>query len=402
MKIVDVKAVVLRAPWKPGADGTIPEHLARPSSNFSVFARTGQFSVLVLITSDDGITGVGEGYGLPSPEPTAQIVRELLAPSLLGNDPLAIGRIWRTMMALPRGMGMNRGFLMHAISAIDIALWDLKSRALELSLARLLGGEETAEVDCYASPIPHLPTPEESQDAARSYLADGFHAMKLKVGRGVAVDIEHVTAVRDVLPSGARLMLDCNCAYSIRGAIEFVRALKDIDIFWLEEPLAPDDYEGLADVRRRASTAIATGENEFTAAGLRNAFTLRAADVVMPNVTRAGGITGLLKIAEAADLYGVEVAPHGVGSVIAQAATLHAMVAIPAALTYEYNRFPNPLRDGDGRTPMLVNGRLVPPAGFGHGGGDLVTNLNEYADHPFMSPPAPSRIARQGTESKPL
>jgi L-alanine-DL-glutamate epimerase-like enolase superfamily enzyme len=380
MKIVDVRAIVLRAPWATGPEGDIPEELSHPSANFSVFPRVGQFSVLVEITSSDGVVGIGEGYGLPSPDPTAILVRDVFAPSLIGLDPFEIEYIWGRLMSLPAGMGFSRGFVMQAISAIDIALWDLKAKALALPLATLLGGRTKTAIDCYASPVPHLPTVEDSQAAALEFVRQGFRSVKLKTGRGVSTDVAHIEAVRDALPADIGMMIDCNCAYTVREAISLVRAIRNLDLVWVEEPLAPDDYVGLAEVRRHASTAIATGENEFTVRGIREAAVSRAADVIMPNVTRVGGVTGLRKIAEFADAHGLEIAPHGVGSTVGLAATLHTMVSLPNSLTYEYNRFPNPLRDRLASFSGLDEGRLHVPPGNGLGIELDEEVVREYAD----------------------
>jgi len=367
VRIVEVRATALSAPWERMFGDEVPVSLSRPAASHSVFPRKGQASVLIEIVGDDGSVGVGECYGLPDPGPSLQIVERLLAPALVGESVMAIEYLWTRMMTMPRGMGMSRGFLMQAISGVDIALWDLKAKSLGLPLGSLLGGDISASVPCYASPVPYLETTEESQAHAQRFIDRGYSAIKLKVGRGVSTDVAHVAAVRDAIGPDVRLMLDCNCAYRVREAIQLARALRDLDIFWLEEPVVADDHAGLLEVRRNASMAIATGENDFSVGGLRDTIVNRAADVIMPNVTRTGGLTGALKIAAFAEGHGLEIAPHGVGSIVGLAASLHLMSAIPNGLVYEYNQLPNPLRDELAPLPEWRDGSLVIPTGLGLG-----------------------------------
>jgi L-alanine-DL-glutamate epimerase-like enolase superfamily enzyme len=215
--------------------------------------------------------------------------------------------------------------------------------------------------------VPFLPSPEESAAAAREFLAQGFHAVKLKVGRGIAVDMPHVEAVRGAL--GAReLRLDVNCAYDVATSIEFARALKPLDIAWLEEPIRPDDPAALAEIRRAASMPIAAGENEFTLAAFEAFARAGAVDVLMPNIARAGGVSGLVAVGEVCQRHGVGLSPHGVGAAVSVAAALHACRAIPAFTIYEANRLPNPLRDDLARPRLaLEDGRLVARDAPGHG-----------------------------------
>ena len=357
----------MSAPWELAYGNAVPESLTRPSANYSVFPRKGQHSVLIEAVGEDKSIGIGECYGLPDPGPTVHIARRLLAPAVVGESVLEIECLWNRMMTLPMGVGMSRGYLMQAISGIDIALWDLKAKHLGLSVGALLGGDTRREVPCYASPVPYLDTPEESQSQARRFVERGFSAIKVKVGRGVATDMAHVAAVRDAIGPDVALMLDCNCAYSVREAINLVGALRDLDIFWIEEPVAADDHQGLLEVRRRAPMAIATGENDFSVGGLRDVIANRAADIIMPNVTRAAGLTGALKIAAFAEGHGLEIAPHGVGSIVGLAASLHLMATISNGLIYEYNQLANPMRDDLAPLPPFRDGLLGIPDGPGLG-----------------------------------
>ncbi len=367
-KLVRLEAMALHAPFARlfGGIDKVPPSLLAPASHFRKIPRSGQFSTLVIAESDDGALGVGEAFGLPHAGATAALVDGVCAPALVGEtlaEPAAMLSALRDYLT---AMGHGRGVAMEALSGVDIALWDLAARRAGKPLATLMGGTP-GPLPTYVSPVPFLPTPDESADAARAFLAQGFTAVKLKVGRGIAVDMPHVEAVRAALGAHA-LRLDVNCAYDVATSIAFARALKPFDIAWLEEPIRPDDPAALAEIRRAAPMPIAAGENEFTPAAFESFARAGAVDVLMPNIARAGGVSGLRAIGEICARHGVGLSPHGVGSAVSVAAALHACRAIPAFTIYEANRLPNPLRDDLARPPLALDaGRLVARDAPGHG-----------------------------------
>jgi L-alanine-DL-glutamate epimerase-like enolase superfamily enzyme len=383
VQITRVRATPLTATWEHifGSSEAVPAGLRTPAANQVVFSRTGQFSTLVEVSTDEGLTGIGECYGLPDPVIVAAIVRRILAPQLVGHDALETEALWDRMMELPRGMGFTRGLLMQAIAGVDMALWDLKARAQQIPLARLLGGTTDRTVPTYASPVPHLDTTEESAEAAGRFVKDGFTAVKLKVGRGVRTDLAHVAAVREALGSEIALLLDCNCAYDVDEATELARQVEPYDIYWLEEPLQPEDVDGMRELRRSCGLRLAAGENEFTALGARALVQSGALDVLMPNLARTG-VTGALLMANLAAANNVDIAPHGVGSAVNLAASLHFLAAIPNGSLYEYNRLPNPLRDALGDpTPQFEAGALSIPDGNGIGISLVPDIVAAFSDH---------------------
>jgi len=370
MKITAVEAIALSAPWEKvfGGIDRVPAHLLRPAANQVATPRLGQAATLVRIRTDNGLEGIGEAHGLHAPELTATMVARLFRPILMGRNPLDTGVLWELLYGMQRGNGHTRGYALMAQAGVDMALWDLKGKFFGQPVWQLLGGAYRTAIPVYASPVPFLPEPAESAAHACAFVEEGFAAVKLKVGRGVAQDVAHLAAVREALGPSVRVMLDANCAYDVRTALELAKRAAPYDPYWLEEPLPPEDIDGLAFVRREAGIRIATGECEHSAFGVRDLLTRQAVDVIQPNIARAGGITEAQRIATVAHLFGIPVAPHGVGSAVAIAAALHWMAATPNFLIYEYNRFLNPIREEILRQPLrLQEGCLRVPEGPGLG-----------------------------------
>lgn len=369
MKITRVEVRPMAVYWADifGGEDKVPESFWRPSANFmGVRRREGQFSTFVIVETDEGVSGIGEGWGLPDPLVSATIAERLLAPVLIGQDPFAIDYLWDTMYESIY-TGLPRPYVLEAMSAIDIALWDLKGKALGLPIVRLLGGPHRSRVETYASPVPFLP-PAPAVAKAQEFIAKGFRSIKLKIGRSPAADLAMVAAVREAVGPDILIVTDANCGMTVPQAIQMGKALAEYGVEWLEEPLAVTDRAGLAEVRHAVDIAVVTGENEHHTDGILALLQARATDAVQINVTRTGGITGARRIAQLAHSYGVPLAPHGVGSAIGVAATLHLMGAIPNAWIYEYNQLLNPLRDDLLAQPLpFADGYLEIPTGPGLG-----------------------------------
>ncbi|MFS0912224.1 mandelate racemase/muconate lactonizing enzyme family protein [Microbacterium sp. 179-I 3D2 NHS] len=346
LRIASVEAIPLFAPFsRLSASGEVPSWLLQPAASHRTLERKGQYSTLIRVRTDDGIEGVGECYGLPAPKVTAQIVRDIIAPLIIGEDATATDRLWSRVFSSMSGGGQVRGYFLEAMSGVDMALWDLKGKALGMPVHALLGGPHRSRVDVYASPVPMLDTPNDSADYARSFVDAGFAAVKLKLGRGRRTDLAHAAAVRDAIGEHRQLLVDLNCAYTADRAVDVVRGLVDLGITWIEEPVAVDDVEGYRRVRQAMPVSLVNGETLFTRWDLRPFLVGGAVDVVMPNLARAGGITEARKLAALCETFHVDIAPHGVGSAVGLAAALQLSAAIPNFRIYEYNRLPNPLRD---------------------------------------------------------
>ncbi|MYD10253.1 MAG: mandelate racemase/muconate lactonizing enzyme family protein [Chloroflexi bacterium] len=361
MKIAEVEAIPLFAAFADAFDGQVPPELSLPAFSMRDNPLLGQGAVIVRIRTDAGLVGIGEAMGRPGPRGTAAHINEVLAPMLLGRDP-------RHHHALFTAMNEQMRFAPMGISGVDMALWDLRGQIYGDCLTNLLGGAIRDRVDCYASPIPYLATPDASAEKAREFLGAGFRAVKLKIGRGLGMDIEHTAAVRDAIGSDVKLLVDANGAYNVSESIALAKALVKLGVYWLEEPVHPEYPDDLARIRRRVDLPVVSGEWLGSWFQFRDLIKAEAVDVIMPNITRCGGITGLLKIADLAALENVSVAPHGVGAGIGIVAAIAACATVPNFLIYEYNQLFNALR----HTVMnegidYSDGVLRPSAGVGLG-----------------------------------
>ena len=216
-------------------------------------------------------------------------------------------------------------------------------------------------------------TPDDSAEKAREFLRSGFRAVKLKIGRGLGTDIEHVEAVRAAIGSDIQLLVDANGAYTASESVALAKELVKLGVYWLEEPVHPEYADGLARVRRRVDLPVVSGEWLGSWVQFRDLLKAEAVDVIMPNVTRCGGITGMMKIADMASLENVRVAPHGVGAGIGIVAAVAACGVMPNFLIYENNQLFNPLRHSVMREAInYKDGVLAPSEGTG-----LAVSLDE-------------------------
>ena len=333
-------------------------------------------TMLVEISTDEGIHGWGEAYG-PA-KPAASAIADFFAPLLLGRDPRDTESLWHFLYARSIDYG-QKGSMLAAISALDIACWDIKARAAGLPLYRLLGAAETERVPCYATgfyfggpePLEH-----KFEREAALYLERGFRAAKMKVGLGLERDAELVAVVRAALGPKVRLMIDANHAYDPPAAIALARRVERHDIFWFEEPVSPLDVEGYLAVKGATSIPLAGGECEYTRFGFEPLLRRRAVDYAQPDLCACGGISEGLKIATLASTYNIHLTPHAWGSSIGQAAALHFYAARPrhpGSLTpedkmIECDQTENPFRTEIVQTPIrFAGGEWYLPEGPGLG-----------------------------------
>ncbi len=293
-------------------------------------------ATLVEISTDDGLTGWGEAFaqGLEPPEIAAAAIDSALAPLILGADPRATEVLWHRMYHATRDYG-RKGSVVAAISAVDIALWDLAGKAAGLPVHVLLGGAFRTRVEAYATGFYRLQGRGEAArlaEEARRHRDAGFRLMKVKLGFGIDDDLVVMAAVEEALDgAGATLMVDTNHAYGVADAIRLGRALERLGLRWYEEPVVPEDLAGYREVRARVAIPIAGGENEHTLFGFRELLAARAVDVAQPDIGSAGGFTACRHVVALAHAHGVQVNPHVWGSAVAQAASLQLIAAIPPA-----------------------------------------------------------------------
>jgi D-galactarolactone cycloisomerase len=301
--------------------------LSEPFSWSLGWTRT-RTALLVEIETADGLVGWGESYG-PS-RPNAAVI-EAMKPMLIGADALASEALWERLYAAFRDHG-QKGLPVQALSGIDIALWDLKGKHFGVPVHRLMGGPVRMEVQAYATGLYRREAGDPRDylaEEAAGYVAEGFAAMKLKVGFGVAGDAAVASAVRAAIGRDVALIIDANHAYDATRAIQLGRQLADLDIGWFEEPVPPEDLAGYVEVRARQPIPVAGGECEFTRFGLRELLVRRAVDVVQPDTCAAGGLSECVKIAAMANAHGVRYAPHVWGTGVALAAALQLLAVLP-------------------------------------------------------------------------
>ena len=286
-------------------------------------------TTLVKITTEDGLVGWGEGAA-------ASLIDELLAPLIIGGDPMQRGGLWERMFHALYNANIFVGLAGSALSAIDIALWDLAGKATGLPAHALLGGKVRDRVAVYATGLYYTEGefPDRLLDEARSYVEQGFTGMKTKVG-GLTVeeDVRRVRALREAIGPDVRLMVDANEAYNATTAIRIGHKLAELDLMWFEEPVNAQDVEAYLQVKDALPMAIAGGENLRTRFEFKDYLARRAYDIAQPDIMHCGGITEMARICSMANAYGIQVNPHVWGSPIMIAATLHLTATLPPCPT---------------------------------------------------------------------
>ena len=262
------------------------------------------------------------------------------------------------------------GAALHTISAVDMALWDIAGKAAGLPVAELLGGRRQARMPVYASEVMPETAAEVTEIAARA-VEDGYTALKLgwgPLGRSLDLDVELLTAAREVLGPSRRLMVDGGMAYSVKSALRLLEAVESLDLYWLEEPLAADDYAGYRRLADRAPIRIAAGEADSGAKPYRTLVEDGHVDVLQPDLSRCGGFTVARQIADLASETGVEVVPHCFSTGVLVAASLHFTAALDRPTMSEFSVAGSPLVGELLTTPFsLEDGALTVPTAPGLG-----------------------------------
>jgi D-arabinonate dehydratase len=268
--------------------------------------------LLICVAGEDGHVGTGFCLQDVSAAPAQAAAVELLAPLVVGRDSEQIRELWELMYRQSVRAG-RRGAVLHALSAIDIALWDLLGRRHGIALHHLLGGYRDS-VPCYASGGYYYEQEslQRLEQEIGGYVESGFRAVKMKVGRlSVAAEAERVRVARQTVGPDRRLMIDANQAYrSVEDAAALCRRIEQYDIGWFEEPFSVDETESFLRLKRRTSIPLATGEVEATRWAFKELIRQGVVDYVQPDVTSCGGVTEWMHIASVASASGVPVAPH--------------------------------------------------------------------------------------------
>jgi L-rhamnonate dehydratase len=316
MKIREVRTRVFR--WR-GKTKRLPPHFCTNPMDLLQLSQAsmGTFTfhgwLVVEVFSDDGLVGIGNAA--LAPQLTKQAIDFYLKPLLIGQNPWDIEFLWQHMYRKTLAFG-RKGIGMVAISAVDIALWDILGKAAKQPVFRLLGGRTKPTIPVYASRLYAMELGELSAEAKR-YKDDGFKAMKLRFGwgpvdgaAGMQRNVDLVRTVRETVGNDVDVMADAYMGWTLDYAKRMLPLLEPFQLRWLEEPVVPDDIQGYAELKSYGRIPIAGGEHEFTLFGFRDLLQARALDYIQFDTNRVGGITQARKIAALAEAHGIPVIPH--------------------------------------------------------------------------------------------
>ncbi len=347
--------------------------------------------ILVRVYSDEGLTGLGECYWGAGVE----AVVHRLKPLLVGEDPQNVDWLYQKMIRGMSGAGSTGGTVVAAVSGVELALWDLKARALGTPIYNLLGGRYRSRIQVYADCGKGAePVPQAWAELAERVVAQGYAALKFDIDNirpDLFADHEHVGtgrrrgwvraqqqpisnkemdlmvtlagAVREAIGPDVDLALDCHWSYSPRDAISLARELAPLRLKWLEDPTPPDNIEALKRVTDNSPLPICSGENHYTRHGLRTMITTHAVDIVHPDIPKVGGLLEAKKIADLADLYYIPIAAHNVSSPVGTMAACHTCAGMRNFVVMEFHCLDvpwwNDLVMADG--PLIREGYITLP-----------------------------------------
>ena len=277
---------------------------------------------IVKVTASNGQFGWGEGYG---PAGVLEAGIKFLEPYVIGQNPLENEVVWSTMYRKTLDYA-RRGVLVASMSAIDIALWDLKGKILGLPVSTLLGGAHRKKIRPYATGLyftDHDNPSRDFEEEIKLYKSQGFKAIKMKVGLGVNEDYQNVKRMRELLGDDIQLMIDSNHAYTLREAIALCKKIEPFDISWFEEPVSPEYYQQYNELRSKTSIPITGGECEYLRFGFHQLLRNKSVDIIQPDICASGGLTEAKRISALASTYGIDVVPHTWGTSIGIHVALH-------------------------------------------------------------------------------
>jgi len=324
--------------------------------------------VLVRVKTDSGLVGIGEAYHGAGVHQIA--VDPRLTRALIGQNPLNVDKLFRDMMGSMSASGYYQGAVMSAISGIEMALWDIAGQALGCPIWQLLGGRFRDQVrvynDCNAG---EEENPQSYARKAKEVEARGFSAIKFDIdplpdrrdpyNRCISNDhihhfVEVVTAIREALDPNTDLAIDAHWAYAPVDIIKVAQAFEPLDLLWLEDPVPAENVEAMKKVKEASRTPICTGENFYTRFGFRELIHTQAADIVSPDMAKAGGLAEGKRIAEMADLYYMPLAPHNICGPIGTIAMTHVCAAVPNFLALEFHHLDSAVWEN-----LVVEGPLI-------------------------------------------
>ena len=365
MKITNVRAHHIRIPYDAGV----------ASFRQGAAAIAALEIIMVEVSTDAGITGWGDAFAYVSPRTNFMAVKEMIAPQALGQDVPDAEGIPAFMEQIQRNLHLfgRYGITMFAISALDIALWDLAAKARAVPLHRLIGEIKRTKIPAYASLL-RIGNPEHFARECDTALRLGYKAIKLHETTTPAVE-----AARQAIGPSIPLMVDMNCPLNGEEAIAFAHSCRNAAPLFLEEPVwPPEDFATLAEVRRKGGLGVAAGENACTAHQFRQMMEAGAVTHAQPSVIKVGGITEYLKVADLADRFGVRLAPHSPYFGPGFLATLQLMSVRDDATFVEVFYMKRAACLWGGRIDIDANGDIAVPQGPGLGYEPDKTVMEQY------------------------
>ncbi|QLG29440.1 mandelate racemase/muconate lactonizing enzyme family protein [Halorarum halophilum] len=340
---------------------------------------------LIKVSTDADEYGLGEAF----PGPAGEYI-EFLKPGLVGENPLDVDRLVEHMTQLVSGLGGSLGYSQAAVSGIEIALWDVAGKVLDVPVYQLLGGKYRDAVriyaDCHAgenlaaaaeADPRDIYTPESYADVAREVIDEGFDALKFdldvkiedadtatrRLSNGaIQHKIDVVDAVREEVGYDPTLGFDLHWNFTVETATKLARGVEEYDLDWIEDPVPPENVDAHRKVTESTSTPVLAGENLTRVEGFLPFLTEQAVDVVAPDIQKCGGLLELRKIATVADAFDVPVAPHNISSPVGTMASVHACATVPNAFALEWHArevdWWDDLHTGD---PLIVGGEIQVP-----------------------------------------
>lgn len=272
---------------------------------------------IVQLTTDQGLSGFGLTYNEVGGEATKELIEKSIAEKIIGRSPFETEVIWQDLFQYLRGVG-RKGLTFCAVSAVDIALWDLKGKITGMPLFRMLGGNET-KIPVYASGGWTSYDDDQLVEEMKRFVSQGYKMIKFKVGveggNNLLRDVKRVGKVREAVGDDIGIMLDANNCWDSATGVRFANMVKDFNIMFLEEPTFADDIPGLKRYKYGTDLPLATGEHEYTRYGCRDLILSEAADIVQMDFTRAGGFTEAVKVGAMTQAWNLKFAPHAMENI---------------------------------------------------------------------------------------
>lgn len=344
-------------------------------------------AVLVKVETDDGIVGWGEAHHGRAPGAIARLIDTTISELTLGMDPLDTVGVWGKVYKMQLAShGMGAAACM-ALSGLDLALWDIRGKATGWPVYKLLGGA-ARPIKAYAGGISlGYQAPSALAEEAQSYVAQGYRAVKLRVGDTPSRDIARVEAVRKALGPDVEILVDANTGYTLEDVRRVMQPFESCRVGWLEEPFPPHDHRAYREAKALGRVPLAAGENHFTRYEFTRVFEEGTLGFVQPDLSKGGGITEIMRIGAMASAYKISLNPHTSATGINMAASIHVLCSVDNAGYFEGDvAHHNPFRDEVGGVPYKVSkeGTVLPLEGPGHG---IEVDEKFVASHPLIDGP---------------